>query len=101
VYELPDLDKEKLNMITLSPDKKVQMHYQNTHSLKSEHNSSDNQSDARFIGDFKNDGITGNFDSLEYPHSRDMMNVGSILKIKIFNEHKSFIKIILKINFLL
>ena len=30
---------------------------------------------GNFIGDFRNDGATGDFDSRNYPHSREMMNV--------------------------
>lgn len=81
--ELPDLDKEEVNMVTkpveqklpLSHKIKSQMSSQNSMSSKSSTGSTKRNADSQFFGDFKNDGSSGDFDSQNYPHSREMTNV--------------------------
>lgn len=81
--ELPDLDKNKINMIPepeydytqSSCNTNSQKFSQNSTTSKTESKSNSNNVVAQFIGDFKNDGISGEFDSMKYPHSREMMNV--------------------------
>ncbi|XP_008211497.1 Bloom syndrome protein homolog isoform X1 [Nasonia vitripennis] len=81
--ELPDIDKNKINMIS-EPDygyvqsncnTSSQKFSQNSTNSKTESKSNSNDVVAQFIGNFKNDGVSGEFDSMKYPHSREMMNV--------------------------
>lgn len=72
LYELPDLDKDELNMV--SSPYKLQLCSQKSIASKSETNSN-SQKSGQFIGDFHNDGVSGDFDSITYSHSREMMNV--------------------------
>ncbi|XP_014238784.1 Bloom syndrome protein homolog isoform X2 [Trichogramma pretiosum] len=79
--ELPELDKAEINMTFASPKiysytPEVQRILRaNSESSVTSCNSDKSDGIGQFIGDFQNDGATGNFDGLEYDFSREMMNV--------------------------
>lgn len=40
-----------------------------------------------FTGNYKNDGVSGEFDSLSYPHSREMLKVKHIIPCNYFKNY--------------
>jgi len=45
----------------------------------------DNVEYGKFIGNYKNDGVSGEFDSLTYSHSEEMLKVYKIFLLILFN----------------
>lgn len=92
--ELPNLDKNKINMIS-EPEYDYAQSGCNTNPQKCSQSSTNSKTEskpntndvvAQFMGNFKNDGISGEFDSNKYPHSREMMNVSNLSWIIFYTE---------------
>ena len=78
--ELPDIDKKGANMITSPANYRLEASSRSCKQKSSQSSTgtkgtSRDSGSAQFIGDFQNDGESGDFDSLNYDHSREMMNV--------------------------
>ncbi|XP_014208205.1 Bloom syndrome protein homolog [Copidosoma floridanum] len=68
--DLPEINKDELNMVTSSQTNKYPLENSNSRNTSSAYSGK-----AKFIGDFQNDGESGDFDGFNYPHSREMMSV--------------------------
>lgn len=60
-----------LSLETISPEKKKNV----ATNSKEETKLNTSAHEVIFTGNYKNDGISGEFDSLEYPHSREMLKI--------------------------
>lgn len=78
IQEFPVLDKVALNVAPSSPNSRMDIIKLRESSQNSNSTKVDSIQDVvpQFIGeDYKNDGVTGEYDSLTYDHSRKMLNV--------------------------
>lgn len=77
----PRIDKNEVNLTANSKSPSISTDYFqekcdfNNKNLVKKSSEVEKKLSTKFIGNFHNDGITGDFDGTSYPHSRQMMTV--------------------------